>query len=90
MDREAWWATVHSVAKSQIRLKRLSTQGKFSCFLIQHFQLRAVGGLVKNGLNSDLIGTISLWIILSGCIGMTKHWQSSQGSNSLKTIALIP
>ena len=25
MDREAWLATVHSVAKSQTRLKRLST-----------------------------------------------------------------
>ena len=25
MDREAWWATVHRVAKSQTRLKRLST-----------------------------------------------------------------
>ena len=26
MDRGAWWATVHGVAKSQTRLKRLSTQ----------------------------------------------------------------
>ena len=25
MDREAWWATVHAVAKSRTRLKRLST-----------------------------------------------------------------
>ena len=25
MDREAWWAMVHSVAKSQARLRRLST-----------------------------------------------------------------
>ena len=25
MDRGAWWATVHGVAKSQTRLKRLST-----------------------------------------------------------------
>ena len=24
MDREAWWAIVHKVAKSQTRLKRLS------------------------------------------------------------------
>ena len=24
MDRGAWWATVHSVSKSQIRLKKLS------------------------------------------------------------------
>ena len=26
MDRGAWWATVHRVAKSQIQLKRLSKQ----------------------------------------------------------------
>ena len=26
MDREAWWATVHGVAKSQTSLKRLSMQ----------------------------------------------------------------
>ena len=26
MDRRAWWAKVHRVAKSQTRLKRLSTQ----------------------------------------------------------------
>ena len=26
MDKEAWWATVHRVAKNQTRLKRLSTQ----------------------------------------------------------------
>ena len=36
MDRRAWWATVHKVAKSPIRLKRLSTQacrtGSVTCF----------------------------------------------------------
>ena len=26
LDRGAWWAEVHTVAKSQTRLKRLSTQ----------------------------------------------------------------
>ena len=26
MDKEAWWATVHRVAKNQTQLKRLSTQ----------------------------------------------------------------
>ena len=26
MDRGAWWATVHSVTKSQTQLKQLSTQ----------------------------------------------------------------
>ena len=28
MDRGAWWATVHSVAKSQSQLKQLSTHGE--------------------------------------------------------------
>ena len=28
MDREAWWATVHGVAKSQTQLKQLSTLSK--------------------------------------------------------------
>ena len=27
MGRETWWATVHRVAKSQARLKRLNTTG---------------------------------------------------------------
>ena len=27
MDRGAWWATVHGVAQSQTRLKRLSPRG---------------------------------------------------------------
>ena len=30
MDREAWWATVHRVVKSQTRLKRL---GMHTCML---------------------------------------------------------
>jgi len=28
MDREAWWATVHRVAKSQIRLKQLCVSAR--------------------------------------------------------------
>ena len=28
MDRGAWWATVHSVAKSQTRLKQFSTHSR--------------------------------------------------------------
>ena len=30
MDREAWWATVHRVAKSQTQLKQLSMQTELS------------------------------------------------------------
>ena len=29
MDRRAWWVTVHGIAKSQIRLKQLSTTHKY-------------------------------------------------------------
>ena len=28
MDRGAWWATVHSIAKSQTRLKQLSERAR--------------------------------------------------------------
>ena len=28
MDREAWWATIHGVTKSQTRLKRLTTHAR--------------------------------------------------------------
>ena len=36
MDRGAWWATVHKVAKSWTRLKRLSTtvSVQFSCLVV--------------------------------------------------------
>ena len=34
MDREAWRATVHSVAKSQTQLKRLSTHSIYSDYKI--------------------------------------------------------
>ena len=30
MDRGAWWAIVHRVAKSQTRLKQLNTQGNIN------------------------------------------------------------
>ena len=33
MDKGAWWATVHRVAKSRTRLKRLSTHYGYVLFL---------------------------------------------------------
>ena len=33
MDREAWWATVHGVAKHQTRLNDLAWGGKRPCSL---------------------------------------------------------
>ena len=37
MDRGAWWATVHVVAKSLIQLKRLSTHSYAICFFFFNF-----------------------------------------------------
>ena len=34
MDKGAWWAAVHSVAKSQTQLKRLSTHSIYSDYKI--------------------------------------------------------
>ena len=34
MDRGAWWATVHSVAKGQTQLKQLSTHACTNTLLI--------------------------------------------------------
>ena len=36
MDREAWWGTVHRVAKSQTRLKRLSTHSCTHARSVKH------------------------------------------------------
>ena len=46
MDRGAWWATVHGVAKSQPRLKGLGTQhvGPVSSCHFTDGQIEAQGG----------------------------------------------
>ena len=36
MDRGAWWATVHGVAKSRTRLKPLRTHGTVSLLIAHH------------------------------------------------------
>ena len=36
MDKGAWWATVHRVAKSQTQLKRLSTQAHRESTVVTH------------------------------------------------------
>ena len=43
MDRGAWWATVHGVAKSWTRLKRLSTHAHsvYMLMLLSQFVLRS-------------------------------------------------
>ena len=51
-DRGAWWAKVHRVAKSQTRLKRLSTQGpnvlSVANIVCACFGASPVAQLVKN------------------------------------------
>ena len=48
MDRRAWWATVHGVAKSQTRLKRLTTHTRIDDFMglsTSHFCIPAAKSL---------------------------------------------
>ena len=48
MDRGAWWATVHSVAKSQTRLKQLRVHTFLSQFLWVRISDREYwGGLIS-------------------------------------------
>ena len=57
MDREAWWAVVHRVAKSQTRLKQVSIQTKFMIMItLNNFYGRKL-------LDSCLI--ITFWTIWS-------------------------
>ena len=67
MDRGAWWATVHWVAKSQTRLKQLSKQAhnKFhqgmAKFLLKNFQWRqhpGPWGLIDKG--EEHVGSLLL------------------------------
>ena len=39
MDRGAWRATVHRVAKSQTRLKRLSTEPGSKAYILNHYTM---------------------------------------------------
>ena len=40
MDKRAWWATVHGVAKSQTGLKRLAHEGGVKGAQLPHLMLR--------------------------------------------------
>ena len=47
MDRGAWWATVHKVAKSQTQLKQLSTHASHSisshdCIIIYLLDIKCI------------------------------------------------
>ena len=46
MDRGAWWATVHGVAKSRTRLSDFTHFTLVPCTILQTFTLRTVVGLV--------------------------------------------
>ena len=66
MDRGAWWATVHRVAKSQIRLsdqahtKGISKQGFYR------------GGMCQSLRLDSLNLTSELQIILTDCSSLTR------------------
>ena len=40
MDKRAWWATVHGVAKSQTGLKQLAHEGGVKGAQLPHLMLR--------------------------------------------------
>ena len=50
MDREAWWATVHGVAQSQIQLKRLSSSSS-SIDLENELRVTKRGGWGRGGID---------------------------------------
>ena len=47
MDRGAWWATVHSVAKSQTRLKQLSTHARTLTFNIKSKKATSINNFIN-------------------------------------------
>jgi len=64
MDRGAWWATVHGVAKTRIRLKQLSTHSKFSLRQgVTQRKKNASNGMEKCPSNEMEITTVPI----SGC-----------------------
>ena len=74
MDKGAWWATVHRVAKSQTRLKRLSKQAhnKFhqgmAQFLLKNFewgQHPGPWGLIDKG--EEHVGSL---LLVKGKMGL--------------------
>ena len=49
MDRAAWWAAVHGVAKSQMRLKGLSTVSEEA-----RFELRKISSLQSSAVKAEV------------------------------------
>ena len=47
MDRGAWWATVHRVAKSQTRLKQLSTHARTLTFNIKSKKATSINNFIN-------------------------------------------
>ena len=61
MDRGAWWTTVHRVAKSQTRLKRLSTHTQNFPFCITPYILYMGfpdGSVVKNPMQETQVQSL--------------------------------
>ena len=71
MDRGAWWATVHGIAKSQTQLSNSHTQTHI-----------LTGSFSPNDLNycSDLMD-VSLFKV-SGCLCNSAWWNDAKGANA--------
>ena len=69
MDRGAWWTTVHGVAKSQARLKRLSTAYIHSQTYIcthTHTHTHTHTGECCSAMNNEILLFVTTWMGLEG------------------------
>ena len=81
MDRGAWWATVHGVAKNQTWLKRLSMQACTHQAPVQSMTCGRPSGLAKKWGPALDHGQVSVSIWASGSL------IPRQASQHLKTLA---
>ena len=65
MDRGAWWATIHTVTKSQIRLKWLNTHRYITVVVISNSNIKI---LIQNKWSSNLLNPL---------ISVRKIWKIS-------------
>ena len=79
MDRGAWWATVHRVTKSQIRLKQLSIHAWV------YFRIRLWGSYASPFSTDKVLVSIpssagGWWCIGPGCQSedLTEEWEHPQ------------
>ena len=78
MDRGVWWATVHGVPKSQIRLSNkhnILTGNFFSCLsALVHTAL----GMTQLGLAPELVDVVEVsWGLCRACMVQEPLWHMS-------------